>query len=174
MPDHGWKFSLVLGTLAASIVICASASSNSGPTWRAASRWFTSWPMPTRRSIGHAGDAGERSRPMPETQIRSGGREFQLADLIAALKQRLDPDGTKEITIREYGPAVEIIIPQTGQDELEFVKRRITDLGQLEFRITADPTRPKDRPIIEQAKRLAAQPEGGHDRRQQGRRVGGL
>ena len=74
--------------------------------------------------------------------------------MIAALKTRLDPDGTKEITIREYGPAVEIIIPQTGQDEMEFVKRRITDMGQLEFRITADPTLPKDRPIIEQAKRL--------------------
>ena len=27
---------------------------------------------------------------------------------------------------------------ETGQDEMEYVKRRITDMGQLEFRITAD------------------------------------
>ena len=83
-----------------------------------------------------------------DQQIRSGGREFRIGELIAALKRRLDPDGTKEITIRQYGQAIEIIIPETGDAEMEFVKRRITDLGQLEFRITADGTRPKDRPII--------------------------
>ena len=37
---------------------------------------------------------------------------------------------------------------ETGQAELEYIKRRITDMGLLEFRITADATRPKDRPII--------------------------
>ena len=35
---------------------------------------------------------------------------------------------------------------------MEYVKHRITDLGQLEFRITADPKWPRDRPKIEQAK----------------------
>ena len=60
--------------------------------------------------------------------------------MIAILKRRIDPTGTREVTIREYGPAIEIIIPNTGQDALKFVKRRITEMGQLEFRITADPT----------------------------------
>ena len=73
--------------------------------------------------------------------------------MIGALKQRLDPDGTKEITIREYGPAVEIIIPQVGQDEMEFVKQKITKIGKLEFRIAADPDdSPKIKTIIELAK----------------------
>jgi SecD/SecF fusion protein len=31
---------------------------------------------------------------------------------------------------------------------MEYVKRRITDMGLLEFRITADSTRPTDRPIV--------------------------
>ena len=70
-----------------------------------------------------------------------------------ALKQRIDPDGTKEITIRGYGQAaLEIIVPQVGQDEMDYVKQKITKIGQLEFRITADPAMTKDHDIIELAK----------------------
>ena len=80
-----------------------------------------------------------------------------MQELIDILKRRIDPTGTREVTIREYGPAIEIIIPNTGQDALEFVKRRITEMGQLEFRITADPTQPnpQEREIIRLAQELS-------------------
>ncbi len=36
---------------------------------------------------------------------------------------------------------------------MEYVKQKITKIGQLEFRITADPTMTKDHEFIELAKR---------------------
>src|SRR5690606_24056225 len=55
-----------------------------------------------------------------------------------ALKQRIDPSGQLEVTIRPRGNSVEIIMPKAGQAELERIKRTLTALGQLEFRITVD------------------------------------
>ena len=99
------------------------------------------------------GDADEAAEDDAEEDQK---RAFDISQLIDALKERIDPSGTREVTIRPFGPAIEIIIPKTGPDALDYVKRRITDLGQLEFRITADPTQPRDRPIIEQAQLMPA------------------
>jgi SecD/SecF fusion protein len=150
MPDHGWKISLVLFCLVASIAVCSFGQFKFGPDL--AGGITLVYELADTSEEAAPAPPGPRSSNPADTQIRSGGREFQLSELIGALKKRLDPDGTKEITIRKYGPAVEIIIPRTGEDDLEFVKRRITDLGQLEFRITADPSLAKDRPYVEQAK----------------------
>jgi SecD/SecF fusion protein len=154
MPDHAWKISLVLVCMVVSIVVCIFGQFKFGPDLAGGiTLVYELADAQTQESIADT----TRARPTTndeETQIRSGGREFTVAELIAALKERLDPNGTKEITIRKYGPAIEIIIPQTGEDEMEYVKRRITDLGQLEFRITADPNLAKDRNIIDRARRL--------------------
>jgi SecD/SecF fusion protein len=152
MPDHAWKFSLIIGVLAAALLICAFGEFKFGPDLAGGITLVYELAETPQATTDES--AGSPSTGDADGQVRSAGRQFQLAELVGALKLRLDPDGTKEITIREYGPAIEIIIPQTGPDEMEFVKRRITDLGQLEFRITADPGLPKDRPIIEQAKLL--------------------
>jgi SecD/SecF fusion protein len=152
MPDHGWKFAVVLGALGASILICTFGEFKFGPDLAGGITLVYELANVEETPASDVSATGAKAGA--DGLIRSGGREFERRELIGALKRRLDPDGTKEITIREYGPAIEIIIPQTGPDEMESVKRKITDLGQLEFRITADPALPKDRPIIEQAKRL--------------------
>ncbi|MCI0331597.1 MAG: protein translocase subunit SecD [Planctomycetes bacterium] len=152
MPDHAWKFGLVLLSLAVSIVVCLFGQFKFGPDL--AGGITLVYELADAQMQPAAEPAPPGAAPDEEMQIRSGGREFQLSDLIGVLKRRLDPDGTKEITIRKYGPAVEIIIPQTGEDEMAFVKRRITDMGTLEFRITADPAVKKDQPFIERAMRL--------------------
>ena len=59
--------------------------------------------------------------------------------MIAALKERVDPDRHARGDDPGIRPGRRDHHPQTGQDELDFIKRRITDVGQLEFRITADP-----------------------------------
>jgi SecD/SecF fusion protein len=146
MPDHAWKFSLILGVLAASLLISAFGEFKFGPDLAGGITLI--YELADADSPQSATQTTRTSASGQAEPIRSGGREFHLSDLIATLKLRLDPDGTKEITIREYGPAIEIIIPETGQAEMEYIKRRITDMGLLEFRITADATRPKDRPII--------------------------
>src|SRR6185295_407501 len=101
-----------------------------------------------------AAQPGQQGGGQPDaSQGKTGAREFTLDKLIQALKQRIDPDGTKEITIRGYGQtALEVIVPDVGQDELDSVNRKIGDVGQLEFRITADPNMTKDQPTIELAK----------------------
>jgi SecD/SecF fusion protein len=146
MPDHGWKYSLIIGTLAASILICTFGTFKFGPDLRGGITLIY------ERAESAPAPEGQPATDDPDD--RKSAADTVQADLIAALKRRLDPDGTKEITVRGYGPAVEIIIPETGSEELDFVKKLITRLGSLEFRITADPTMPKDRATIELAKLL--------------------
>jgi SecD/SecF fusion protein len=149
MPDHAWKMSLVIGTLAASILICLFGQFKFGPDLAGGiTLIYELADAPTAEQPAQPGGSQPNAG-----QIKSGAREFTLDKLVQALKMRVDPDGTKEITIRGYGQAaLEIIIPQVGQDEMEFVKQKITKIGQLEFRITADPTMTKDHDIIELAK----------------------
>ena len=62
-----------------------------------------------------------------------------MDELIAALKKRADPEGVKEIPIRKIGGnRIEIILPQASNEEVEEVKKMLTDVGSLEFRILAN------------------------------------
>jgi SecD/SecF fusion protein len=159
MPDHAWKISAVLIASSLSIVICVCA-------WQ---KWLgTEFKFGSDLAGGITLIYGLEETPAaanqpfkaPDAQgggaqLKSGGREFKLDNLIQALRKRIDPSGTKEISIRGYGSsAVEIIIPQVGEAERESVKRRITKMGQLEFRITADPGLPSDRKAIDAAMKV--------------------
>jgi SecD/SecF fusion protein len=67
------------------------------------------------------------------------GSNFNIDELIAALKQRIDPQGVQETPIRKIGSnRIEIILPQAGDEEVEEVKKMLTDVGSLEFRILAN------------------------------------
>jgi SecD/SecF fusion protein len=143
MPDYGWKIGLVLGTLAASIVVISLGQLKFGPDLAGGITLI----YEIEAGPGAGGQAGATA---------GGQQSVELREAIDILKRRIDPTGTREVTIREYGPAIEIIIPNTGPDALEYVKQRITQLGQLEFRITADPTQPnsQEREIIRLAQEL--------------------
>ncbi|HEX5472785.1 MAG TPA: protein translocase subunit SecD [Lacipirellulaceae bacterium] len=146
MPDHGWKISLVVGTLAASILICAFGQFHFGPDLAGG--------ITLIYELAETPPAANQPAA-PKGNQAASEQSSDLNKLIGALKRRVDPDGTKEIAIRGYGAsAVEIIIPKAGQDELDFVKQKITKIGQLEFRITADPALQKDHEVIELAKRV--------------------
>lgn len=154
MPDHAWKFAIVLGALAASILIVTFGEFKFGPDLAGG---ITLVYEVANTQKAATTDTKDGKTPVTtdvksENRGRKGQPEFSITDLISALKERVDPTGTREVTVRAYGNAVEIIIPKQAQDELEFIKRRITDVGQLEFRITADPKYKKDQPIIELAK----------------------
>jgi SecD/SecF fusion protein len=63
---------------------------------------------------------------------------FNMDELISALKHRVDPQGVLEIPIRKIGSnRLEIILPATSAEEVEDVKRMLTNVGALEFRILA-------------------------------------
>ena len=70
-----------------------------------------------------------------------------MDDLIAALKQRADPQGVREIPIRKIGSdRIEIILPKASDEEVEEVKKMLTDVGSLEFRILANRKHDAERP----------------------------
>src|SRR5271165_3726177 len=72
-------------------------------------------------------------------------RSVNMEELIAALKKRADPEGVKEIPIRNVGGnRIEIILPQASNEEVEEVKKMLTDVGQLEFRILANHKKDSD------------------------------
>ena len=64
---------------------------------------------------------------------------LNMDELIAALKQRVDPQGVKETPIRKIGSnRIEIILPLASDEEVEELKKMLTDVGVLEFRILAN------------------------------------
>ncbi len=65
--------------------------------------------------------------------------EVTMDQVVSALKKRADPDGVKEIPIRQIGThRIEIILPHASPEEVEEVKKMLIDQGALEFRILAN------------------------------------
>jgi SecD/SecF fusion protein len=78
------------------------------------------------------------------------GEKIDMDKLVAAVKRRVNPGGSKEILVRPYAAdQIEIIIPKIGEEELERLKRLIVNPGILEFRILANKRDNKD--LIERA-----------------------
>src|SRR5439155_3934891 len=74
----------------------------------------------------------------------------KMDDLIAALKRRVNATGVRDIPIRKIGSnRIEIIMAKASDDEVAELKRRLTDVGSLEFRILAN--RKHDSQAIERA-----------------------
>jgi SecD/SecF fusion protein len=150
MPDYGWKISLVLFMVAAGSIIVALGEFKFGPDLAGG---ITLIYEIEDTSAGAQPNAAPDQPALTSAAATAASKKVEMDKLIGALRKRIDPTSTKEITIRPQGSwAVEVIIPRTGPDALESVKSRITALGELEFRITADPLWAQDRPIIEQAK----------------------
>src|SRR3954470_233376 len=75
---------------------------------------------------------------------------FNMEDLIGALKKRVNPEGVQDIPIRKVGSnRIELILPEADAAEVDEIKRKMTDVGSLEFRILASPK--KDKAAIDRA-----------------------
>jgi SecD/SecF fusion protein len=67
------------------------------------------------------------------------GEAHKMDDLIAALKRRVNATGVQDIPIRKIGSnRIEIIMAKASDEDVAELKRRLTDVGQLEFRILAN------------------------------------
>lgn len=59
--------------------------------------------------------------------------------MVAAVTRRINPAGTKEITVRRVGQKrIEVIIPGADPAVVDETKKLMTELGQLEFSIVAN------------------------------------
>ena len=72
----------------------------------------------------------EKNRPIPIETVDK---------MVTAIKNRINPSGAEEVTVRRVGhDRIEIIIPGADPDLVEQKKRLITKLGSLEFGIVAN------------------------------------
>jgi SecD/SecF fusion protein len=129
MPEHGWRIGLVLMSLIGSIVIIFPKPSYLGAGW------------PPKWGTDLAGGVILVFEVDLEQSRATGGDDagaINMDALIEALKNRLNPAGTKEIVIRKFGERqVEIVIPEVDPLEVEEIKKQIKQAGNLEFRIVA-------------------------------------
>ena len=152
MPDYSWKFALAIGTLAAAAVVVYQGEIKYGPDL---SGGITLIYELQDTSADREEDLEDDGSGESFSERSTRAKRQLVKQLIGALSERVDPSGTKEVTIREYGLGqIEIIIPKASQQELEFIERRIYTAGALEFRITASPVFSENREIIELAKAL--------------------
>ncbi len=151
LPEYGWKISIVLLSVLASAIVVAFGQFKFGPDLAGGITLI--YELADSSQVLSDNSKAEKVDGQPDQPAAPGQtRKVDMHELISALKQRIDPTSTQEITIRGQGESlIEIIIPKTGQDSLDLIKRRITELGKLEFRITADRRQTRDQSIIKQA-----------------------
>ncbi|MFI5455462.1 MAG: protein translocase subunit SecD [Isosphaerales bacterium] len=98
---------------------------------------YAMWPPKDKLKLGI--DLAGGTILVYEVDRSNQTREIKMDELISALKKRADPQGVKEIPIRQVGGGrFEIILPKASNEEVEEVKKMLTDVGSLEFRILAN------------------------------------
>ena len=117
MKRFTWKIALIIGATLAGL--------------------YCMWPPEQKLKLGI--DLSGGTILVYEVVSDNTNRSVNMEELIAALKKRADPEGVKEIPIRNVGGnRIEIILPQASNEEVEEVKKMLTDVGSLEFRILAN------------------------------------
>lgn len=81
------------------------------------------------------------------------GEEIQPKSLLTTINERLGDAGRAKLL--DNGHVQVEVDGDYDQAELESIKLRISAVGAFEFRITADPERPEDQAIVEQARLLS-------------------
>ena len=136
MPGYGGKIGLILCTLFAAVAIV-------GVHWD----WNTGqlqlkWGVDLRGGAILVYQIDQEASGLAEATgdgtVKTFGKQ-DMDSLIAALKNRLNPSGTKEIVIRPYGELqIEIIVPEVDDHEIQEIERILQAAGALEFRIVAN------------------------------------
>jgi SecD/SecF fusion protein len=92
-----------------------------------------------------------------EPNVSTNRTSISASDMTAALSERLNPGGQKELSIRAYGRnQIEIVVPNVDQFEIDEIKRLVSNSGTLQFRIVANS---RDHVDIVQAARLQSTSE---------------
>lgn len=92
--------------------------------------------------------------PIVDEEKGQRASSYNIDELNAAIKKRVDPAGLREISVQKLGETqVQVIIPQAEAAEVARIERLISEAGTLEFRILASREFDEDTRLIEQASR---------------------
>jgi len=142
MKEYGWKIALVLGSISVATMVAVLG-----------------WPP----QYGPDLNGGVIMVYEVDSEKQKEGQTVDMAELAGSIRLRLDPSGIKEITVRPYGKQqVEIIVPKAssagGDDETREeearIRKIITDIGSLEFRIVANRRDTRHQSAIELGEQL--------------------
>ena len=144
MPEYWTKIGFILFTLSVAGAII-------GFNWdRKENMPRLNWGVDLRGGVilVYELDEKEETAPQPNADAaedatgESGVRsQVNMPALIEAIRVRLNPSGTKEIAIRQFGPRqIEIVVPDADNQEIDYIKRQIVTAGELTFRIVASET----------------------------------
>lgn len=116
LPDYWWKMATILcATVSAGFIIGQS--------------WPPKFGVDLRGGVSIIGE-------LEAVVTDANGNEITIRDLIPALKERIDPSGTKEITLTPMSKdKLEVIIPDADLAEAKRVWARLASAGNLLFRI---------------------------------------
>ncbi len=124
----GWKPALIIGLTLAGTVLC----------------------YPPREKLKLGIDLSGGTILVYEVRTQNLPSNFSIDELIGALKKRVNPNGVLDIPIRKVGGnRIEIILPEADSEVVDEVKRKLTTVGALEFRILA--SRKNDKTAIDRA-----------------------
>jgi SecD/SecF fusion protein len=153
MPDYTGKFLLVLLPLIAGAAICLLRRDDIRLGIDLRGGVILVYDV-----VGGAQQSAGSAIAEPDAGGDDAVSKEGMDKLIAAIKKRVDPSGTKETTVRQFGPRqVEIIVPsdpkkEVDQAEVARLMRILSQAGNLEFRILATPKRHDS--IIERARQM--------------------
>lgn len=134
MPTIGGRIGFALFVIAATLSVCIKAN----------------WQVPLGVDI-----RGGTILVYEILKSSNSGDPVKADAVVTALQNRLNPSGTKEISIRPYGEnQIEVVVPVIDPFEVDNIKKSIREAGQLKFRIVANQ---RDHGLIIQAAQKLAQ-----------------
>lgn len=150
LNEYGWKIGVVLASLGvAPVIIWARWPPNLGVDLNGGMILIYQIDEKATLTSGSPDDPNAAPQVTSSrkrrgtTNVAGGG--VNVTSLISQLTRRINPSGTLEIKVRQYGERqIEIIIPETDPEEVARIKRLIEKAGVLEFLIMADTVRDQD------------------------------
>ena len=130
MREYATKIGIVLFTITLALWPFVSETIKTGNPWNAISL-----------GIDLAGGTNlEFAVNRPEAEAT--GKQITndvMEKMVGAVSRRVNPTGTEEVSVRRVGAdRIEVIVPGADQEKVESTKRKIVDLGKLEFSVLAN------------------------------------
>ncbi|HBO42375.1 MAG TPA: protein translocase subunit SecD, partial [Planctomycetaceae bacterium] len=137
MPDYGWKLGIILFSLVWGVYFVSTKPLSLGIDLSGGV--VLVYELDETKDKDEAEEGGAEDPDKPDWQ-----REEEVKDkmnkLVSAIQLRVDPGGTRNVDIRPYGlNQIEVTIPRANPEEVNRIRKRISEAGTLEFRILANP-----------------------------------
>ena len=125
LKEYGWKIGLILTTLLLSLFLVLFGEYKLG--------------VDLKGGVILVYEIDKKETAALHPQGRSD--DWSMNALVQVVRDRLNPDGLKEIVVRPFGPEqIEVVVPETDPGEVDKIKRLIITGGALQFMVVASET----------------------------------